>query len=646
MSDPTRAWAIVARRLGFSLSLWALLPVGFLCAWVLLFRAPASAVVPHLILVGSLCAAIAGLRLLLGLTVGERTARAASAALLTIASLAMLVYYGLVFVGLTYWGRVISVELMRAYVPQSDELVRALGYPLWLPVAAFATLAVLAWIAAYGLLRRFDWVAPLRQAISPPVAGFFGSGLLLIAAVSAARLSQGDWVHRSEPVSLSLFPDHGSAMQSHFMIGLRSSQLDREEDTVRAAYQPSKKARQSNVIVIVGDALRADHLSLLGYARPTSPTLEALASAGALRLAGSAVAVCSESSCGLRALASSRYVDRQATRPITLQEVLKRHGYRVNLLLSGDHTRFYGLRESYGPVDSYFDGASQTARYFNDDRLVIDRLRAMGPWDGRPVMFQFHLMSSHVLGKRFDETPGFGPAENYSGPRSWRNNDADFRRRAVNFYDRGALQADRVTGEILELLEAGGYLQDALVVVTGDHGESLGEHGGYLHSESVWEHALRVPFVMLAFGEAALGQLETGPVASQVDIAPTLLRALEMPIPSSWEGRPMNDSAGASIVYFQQAQSIGLIDARTEGKLYKHWRDVSSGAQFTFDLLADPGETRDVSSTVPAALRLEWQRLLLSRSAAIVSDGEERLNRRRGAQLETSGMANTKERVH
>jgi glucan phosphoethanolaminetransferase (alkaline phosphatase superfamily) len=625
MSDGLRAWAVVARRLGLALCLSALLPIGFLSAYVLLFQAPVSAVVPHLCLLGSLCAALAGLRLVLSVTVGEPLGRAVCAALVAATALVMFAYYGLVLLGLTHWGRVISAELVGAYAPQSAELLRTLGYPPWLAAAIAATLAVIAWLAAYGFLHKFDWVAALGRTISRSVAGVLGVALLSIAVVSAAELPHRDWGSRSEPVSLTLFPERGETpTQSHTLGAARAAQLDRAEDAARAAYQTAKTPRQSNVILIVADALRTDHLSLFGYSRLTSPYLDSIAKTAKLRLRTSAVTACNESSCGLRALAGSRYVDRQAARPMTLQEVLRRHGYRVHFVLSGDHTSFYGLRESYGPVESYFDGASQKARYVNDDRLVTDRLRDVGPWDGRPVMFQFHLMSTHSLGKRFDETPEFGPAENYGGLMGLQGEDAGLQQRAINFYDRGVLQADRMTRQILESLEAGGYLRDALVIITGDHGESLGEHGRYAHGQSVWEPALRVPFVLLAFGKAETGSIEVGSVASQVDIAPTLLRALDMPIPSSWEGRPLQDAMQPRVVYFQQAQYIGLIDARAQGRLYKHWHDEGKGEQFTFDLLNDPGETQNVTGAIPDSLRQEWQRLLLGRSAAIVPDGEQR----------------------
>ncbi|RZI72322.1 MAG: hypothetical protein EOP80_13745, partial [Variovorax sp.] len=449
--------------------------------------------------------------------------------------------------------------------------------------------------------------------------------LIAIAVLSAIGLPDHLWGNKGEPVSLSLFPDQANtAMQSHAIGVFLAAKLDREEELVRRAYKPADTANHKNVVLIVVDALRADHLSLFGYSRRTSPYLEALASAKAVRLATSAAAVCNESSCGLRAIASSRYLDKQATRPITVQEALKLHGYSVHLMFSGDHTNFYGLSDIYGEVDSYFDGASQKERYLNDDRLVTDRLSGMGSWDGKPTVFQFHLMSSHALGARFEDTPPFGPGANYTALR-WGTKDLEAPAHATNYYDRGILQADRVIANILDILKQKGYLKEALVVVTGDHGESLGERGLYSHTHSVWEESLRVPFVMLQFGGVLKNQMHAGPVVSQVDIAPTLLHELHLPIPSSWEGIALQRPMVGRVVYFQQAQFIGLVDERNIGRLYKHWLDLRTGDEFTFDLNVDPHERNNLSAQIPQPLKREWQQLLANRSAALAPEVAARL---------------------
>jgi arylsulfatase A-like enzyme len=131
-----------------------------------------------------------------------------------------------------------------------------------------------------------------------------------------------------------------------------------------------------------------------------------------------------------------------------------------------------------------------------------------------------------------------------------------------------------------------------------------------------------VPFVLLAFGRAEPGPFGASAVASHVDIAPTLLRGLDMPLPPSWEGQPLQDAAHARIVYFQQGPNIGLVDSRVPGKLYKHWLNIDDRELFTFDLFQDPGEKQVSSAAVADPLRQEWQRLLLSRSGAISVGGQ------------------------
>ena len=98
-----------------------------------------------------------------------------------------------------------------------------------------------------------------------------------------------------------------------------------------------------------------------------------------------------------------------------------------------------------------------------------------------------------------------------------------------NFYDNGVVRSDAVIAELLAQLKEKGYLQDALVVITADHGESLGEHGLYHHANSVREEVLRIPLVFIAYGSPLRLPPQVRDFASQVDIAPTILKELGLP---------------------------------------------------------------------------------------------------------------------
>ena len=613
-------------RYAAATALLLLLPLVFLVAYVSLVGAPAAAIAPHLVVVATLAIGLGGARLVVSaLPISSDMRRFLSACLICGALALLVCLYALSLAGVVFWGRVGTYNMARTYVAQAPDLLRTLGFSPALVFCMLAMLVVAVVSAVYFYLLRYDWIPVARSFRTKGLAAACGLSLLSLCIFGTQRLEAQQWGREGEPLSLSLFPWQGERdAQSHRVNVFHVKHLQSLDERARAAYRPSSAAKRSNVILIVGDALRSDHLSLYGYARKNTPNLRAFRDKGAMPLATTVLAACNESACGLQALASSRTVDQQSPAPLTLHEVLKKHGYRSHLVFSGDHANFYGLDRIYGPVDSYFDGASQKARYVNDDRLVLDRLAALGPWDGVPTLLHVHLMSTHALGRRFDETPSFGPEANYNGNRRGASDD-ELRQMAVNQYDRGVLQFDAMTDRLLAQLEAGGYLKDAIVVITGDHGESLGERGRYSHAHSVWEEALRVPFIVLAYGKADPGALQGGPALSQIDIAPTVLHMLGMPQPSNWQGRPVQKPIERRYIHFQQAAQIGLVDTRQPDGLYKHWVDARAGRAYTFNLTKDPQERNDITAEVPMALRIEWRDELLRHAGALAREHRDTL---------------------
>jgi arylsulfatase A-like enzyme len=245
----------------------------------------------------------------------------------------------------------------------------------------------------------------------------------------------------------------------------------------------------------------------------------------------------------------------------------------------------------------------------NDDQLVLDRLAAMPAADGTPTMFQFHLMSTHMLSKHDDAQAQFKPAHTYI----LRFRDRDIgpgttvEQSAINYYDNGVLKTDRVVRALLDMLEAKGYLRNTLVAITADHGEGLGEHGMFIHMNSVREEVLRIPLLLIAYGYAPDLPLLPRAAPAQVDIAPTLLTELGMPIPSTWQGRPLQSQAADDFIYFEGAQNFGLIDRRDPARIMKYWANAQSGAEQAFDLSADPHEQRDLLPNVTRDTLLAWR---------------------------------------
>ena len=255
----------------------------------------------------------------------------------------------------------------------------------------------------------------------------------------------------------------------------------------------------------------------------------------------------------------------------------------------------------YGAVDSYFDG-SQTINRTNDDHALLEELAKFPNWDGTPVMFHFHLMSAHVLGTRNSDNFRFTPAASYALP-TGRDGTS-----GVNFYDNGVLQADGIIHEIQQTLRAKGYLKDALVVVTADHGESLGEHGLYVHTNSVRQAARRIPFLLISHGGPRAQPIDVDRYASQVDIPATVLTDLGVPIPSSWSGVPMQKPTGRAYSPFQERAEVGILDHRDAKVPRKYWMNTDTRAEYVFDLAADPLEESNLVRQVPEELLREWRR--------------------------------------
>ena len=165
-------------------------------------------------------------------------------------------------------------------------------------------------------------------------------------------------------------------------------------------------------------------------------------------------------------------------------------GYQTWFLLSGNHRAWNGLPYFYRASDgTLFDG-SQTRRYtMDDDRLVLEGLERVPPAQPeQPAFFYFHLMSTHFLGVQFDESHVFTRPDDRVSPGLQPFKIANLLNKPIATTTRSS----RPTASSVRSstrFAAKHYLDDAMVVVTGDHGEGLGErhwaHGWDLHNEDI-----------------------------------------------------------------------------------------------------------------------------------------------------------------
>ena len=599
------------RRLTLDVVVWAAVPSLFLCVYVGTYAAPLDSVLPHLRLVMLALFGLTMVRIALSRLIPHRTGSTLAAAfIIAVVLLVTWLYYAFVLIGLQSWVQVISYQLIRSYAAQLPVMLETLGLSLPVVVIVVAVAFAVIVAAVWAYLRRFDWTADVAQRLSP----LRFAGLLLFGGVVVGSevfsFVIAPPANRGEPLAVTFHPQAMTRrIEGHVFDGFSAELIDRREDAERVAYKVDERASRKNLVMIVVDALRPDHLSVYGYERDTTPHLRALERSGALRKVRGARSSCSETACGLLSLASSKYVFQFSNRPFTLQQVLKRHGYRIHMILGGDHTNFYGLKEMYGDVDTYFDGSHAPSPLMNDDQIVVERAKSLSVSDGRPVMLQFHLMSTHVLGVRRESSNRYRPSVSYFLPQ-FRTAEG-----AANFYDNGVVQADAVIGELLAILRGKGYLENSLVVVTADHGEALGEHGTYVHGKSVYEEALQIPLMFASYGYHPRPFHEQRRAVGQVDIAPTILAELGMTVPKTWAGAPLHGSDDRGLAYFQERDDVGLVDYRDRGRVVKFWTSTRSQRHFAFDLVHDEREQSNIVDALPPPYLQELRfRLLRQRS--------------------------------
>jgi arylsulfatase A-like enzyme len=161
-------------------------------------------------------------------------------------------------------------------------------------------------------------------------------------------------------------------------------------------------------------------------------------------------------------------------------------------------------------------------------------------------------------------------------------------------YLRSIHNFDHLVGSFCDELKRLHLDEDTLVVVTGDHGESWGDHGFLMHTQTIFEEEVRVPLVMLSPHLTQLGP-RSPTLGSHIDLWPTIMDICDLPCDPRWQGRSLfdRDTSRTRRAYFYGANFVGL----REGK-YKYIWDGRRKKRL-IDLDTDPGERNNLARQEP-----------------------------------------------
>ena len=333
-----------------------------------------------------------------------------------------------------------------------------------------------------------------------------------------------------------------------------------------------KDETQPNIVFIVVDALRADHVSSYGYHRQTTPNVDAwVAEKGTLFSDVTAASSWTNPSNG--ALLTSHIpssidtvwsdMDRRIpAEEMLLAEYLQNAGYYTAGFVSnwwlqarfGYDQGFDVFGKTAGPNLTRASTLNDLATEWLDQNLVdIDN-------DGQPLFLFLYYLDPHTwydppppYDTKYDNTyTGTLTAEIYghghevvSGETIPSQRDIEH---LIALYDGEISYWDFYLGEMLKQLEDNGVLDNSIVVITSDHGQVFGEHGKWVHRNSLYEEVLRVPLLISYPGTVTAGQVFTTPV-HMMDITPTLLDMVGLAVPSHMDGEsllPLMQGAAAA----------------------------------------------------------------------------------------------------
>ncbi|MDB4917723.1 MAG: hypothetical protein JWM95_5367 [Gemmatimonadetes bacterium] len=472
------------------------------------------------------------------------------------------------------WGWSVSLDLARAVAPHMPAIVGNL--PVW---RGWIVVGIVAFDLVFLLLVWRLWRASQRI-----VDG------LLAAQVDRFRLCAWLLVLTATVLTFRTYP--ASAAEPFTALLSAPGQVNLGEArainlSARQAYAGTQDFPHRNVILILSEALRADHLGIYGYARPTTPFLSSLPG---VRRVDLAMATCPFTACGVVSILASRDSGVFERGSLKLQDVLHDRGYRVNVITSGDNTVWGSLRLHYGEsVDYFFDGFHSRRYALTDDRGILEGMEAVQHSTGRPAFFYFFLSSTHTTGTKLPAFRKWTPVEIGVGP--------DVTTPQRNAYDNGVLQADNTIREIFAALDAKGYLANSIIMILGDHGEGLGEHGFFGHTKYVYQEALHIPLLIIDDPAAAYANLA---FATQSDVAPTILDRLGLPAPTEWQGQSLFSRSAKtfSTHWTERGRPWHAVVYREGGKIYKYMYVVRWGtrSEELYELTSDPGETSNLIS--------------------------------------------------
>ena len=361
--------------------------------------------------------------------------------------------------------------------------------------------------------------------------------------------------------------------------------------TLVAGQSASKKQTPPDVYLVTIDTLRADHVRCYGYQNIQTLTLDNLAKDGirfAQAFTPSPITNTSHTTILTGLLPSSHgvtdfAVPLAATHP-TWAELLKGRNYHtaafIGAVILDSHSLAPGLDRGFDFYDDFPNNLPSQVHWGRVERRGMDVVGRAGKW-----------LTAHPGGAHFVWVHLYDPHDPYEPPPPYSQTYKD------RLYDGEIAYADSALANFIEYIKKRGWYENAIVIVVGDHGEGLGEHGEDTHGIFLYDSTTHVPMILKLPGNTNSGKVIDAQVRT-TDILPTVLDLLTIPAPANFDGESLKP-------FFSEANpSARVAFGETDYPLRFGWAPLRSvreqGFKFIeaprpelYDLHQDPGEVHN-----------------------------------------------------
>ncbi len=258
-----------------------------------------------------------------------------------------------------------------------------------------------------------------------------------------------------------------------------------------------------------------------------------------------------------------------------------------------------GCDAARDPQSSFWQKAPRPTAFLDDDywedKMFADVRRAGREEGPKPFAVFVWAYNTH-----FPYNQGPGPNDwkvehmppLVRGNAEWQDN---YRR-----YLRAVWRLDKLVGDLYDDLEKQGRAEDTLIVLTGDHGESWGEHSHLTHGSCLFEQQIHVPLILINPRLARLGT-RSKLVGSHVDLWPTITDVCSIPFHSRWQGRSLVSGGPEERRAFFHGASCSMHGMR-EGRWKYFWASRpgrNNQMHCLFDMETDPEEQKNLKDEHP-----------------------------------------------